>query len=186
MCVYVCVVRLQMTVMLAIRTGIHKHIRTAQPVCVCLRVCMCVVPLQMTAMLAIHTRSHKQARTAQPVCLCLCLCVCCFSTDDGDAGIPYRTPQANTASDVWRRGAESWYERILRVGQNRIYTPYMTVSLVIYLPNILYIHRVYIYGSGQLYAYCTFKSLEVPMGRGCRLWPSRRSTFNTCHAKCQC
>jgi hypothetical protein len=33
---------------------------------------------------------------------------------------------------------------ILRVGQNRIYTPYMTVYLVISLPKILYI-----YGSGQ-------------------------------------
>jgi hypothetical protein len=33
-----------------------------------------------------------------------------------------------------------------RVGQNRIYTPYMTVYLVISLPNI-----PYIYGSGQPY-----------------------------------
>jgi len=30
-----------------------------------------------------------------------------------------------------------------RVGQNRIYTPYMTVYLVISLPKILYIHRIY-------------------------------------------
>jgi len=29
-----------------------------------------------------------------------------------------------------------------RVGQNRIYTPYMTVFLVIPLPEILYIHRI--------------------------------------------
>jgi hypothetical protein len=30
-----------------------------------------------------------------------------------------------------------------RVGQNRIYTPYMTVYLVISLPKISYIHRIY-------------------------------------------
>jgi len=32
---------------------------------------------------------------------------------------------------------------ICRVGQNRIYTPYMTVYLVISLPKIPYIHRIY-------------------------------------------
>ena len=30
-----------------------------------------------------------------------------------------------------------------RVGQNRIYTPYMTVYLVISLPKIPYIHRIF-------------------------------------------
>jgi hypothetical protein len=40
-----------------------------------------------------------------------------------------------------------------RVGQNRIYTPYMTVCMVISLPKIPYIHRIhlYMYGSGQPY-----------------------------------
>ena len=32
---------------------------------------------------------------------------------------------------------------ICRVGQNRIYTPYMNVYLVISLPKIPYIHRIY-------------------------------------------
>ena len=32
---------------------------------------------------------------------------------------------------------------INRVGQNRIYAPSMTVYLVISLPNIPYIHRIY-------------------------------------------
>ena len=39
-------------------------------------------------------------------------------------------------------------KRISRVGQNRIYTPYMTVYLVISLPSMR-ILTVYIYGSGQ-------------------------------------
>ena len=32
---------------------------------------------------------------------------------------------------------------ISRVGQNRIYTPYVTVNSVISLPKIPYIHRIY-------------------------------------------
>ena len=32
---------------------------------------------------------------------------------------------------------------ISRIGQNRIYTPYMTVYLMISLPKIPYIHRIY-------------------------------------------
>ena len=32
---------------------------------------------------------------------------------------------------------------IFRVGQNRIYAPYMTVHLVVSLPKTPYIHRIY-------------------------------------------
>jgi len=32
---------------------------------------------------------------------------------------------------------------IYRVGQNRIYTPYMAVYLVISLPKVPYMHRIY-------------------------------------------
>ena len=37
----------------------------------------------------------------------------------------------------------TWERRKNRVGQNRIYTPYMTVYLVISLPKVPYIHRIY-------------------------------------------
>jgi len=33
---------------------------------------------------------------------------------------------------------------LCRVGQNRLYTPCITVYLVIFLPKILYLHRIYI------------------------------------------
>ena len=33
-----------------------------------------------------------------------------------------------------------------RVGQNRTYSPYMTVYLVMFLPKIPYIHRIYMVG----------------------------------------
>ena len=35
------------------------------------------------------------------------------------------------------------YTHILRVGQNRIYTPYMTVYMVISLPKLPYVNRIY-------------------------------------------
>ena len=40
---------------------------------------------------------------------------------------------------------------ITRVGQNRIFAPYLTVCMVISLLKILYVHRIYlsVYGSGQ-------------------------------------
>ena len=37
----------------------------------------------------------------------------------------------------------------IRVGQNRTDTLYMTVHLVLSLPRISHIHRIYLYGSGQ-------------------------------------
>jgi hypothetical protein len=40
---------------------------------------------------------------------------------------------------------------VTRVGQNRIYTPYMTVCMVISLPKILYIHRIYRVGQNRIY-----------------------------------
>ena len=44
---------------------------------------------------------------------------------------------------VRRVGQNRLARTICRVGQNRIYTPYMTVYLVISLPKIPYIHRIY-------------------------------------------
>jgi hypothetical protein len=42
--------------------------------------------------------------------------------------------------------------QVCRVGQNRIYTPYMTVYLVDSLQKIPYMHRIYIY----IYIYIWF------------------------------
>jgi hypothetical protein len=54
---------------------------------------------------------------------------------------------------------------ISRVGQNRIYTLYMTVSLVISLPEIPYIHRVYMVLANFSYQYwvcqCVFTRVLV-------------------------
>ena len=42
--------------------------------------------------------------------------------------------------------------RMRRVGQNHIYTPYMTVYLVISLSKIRYIHRIYMVLANPTYA----------------------------------
>jgi len=40
---------------------------------------------------------------------------------------------------------------VYRVGQNRIYAPYMTVCLVISLPKIPYIHLIYMVLANPMY-----------------------------------
>jgi hypothetical protein len=72
------------------------------------------------------------------------------------AGSESRSPHTVKISDlhlplthnVKKAGIRNSSTPMCRVGQNRIYTPYMTVCLVISLPKVLYIHRIY--GSGQL------------------------------------
>ena len=43
---------------------------------------------------------------------------------------------------------------IIRVGQNRIYTPYLTEYLAIFLPKIPYIRRIYIWFWPTLHIIC--------------------------------
>jgi hypothetical protein len=59
---------------------------------------------------------------------------------------------------------------IHRVGQNRLYTPYMTVYLMISLPKIPYIHRIYKVLANPKYTYtCRSKS---PSLQSIRLSPT--------------
>ena len=57
---------------------------------------------------------------------------------------PERRSQ-NQGQSAHLKGAPPRTLLVVRVGQNRIYTLYMTVYLVIFLPKITYIHRIYIY-----------------------------------------
>ena len=61
-------------------------------------------------------------------------------------------------------------ERMCRVGQNLIYTPYMTVYLAFFLPKRQYIHRIY-----MVLANPTYMSLSV-YGSACT-----PSSVNVCH-----
>ena len=59
---------------------------------------------------------------------------------------------------VGRQSARTMH--ICRVGQNCIYTPYMTVYLVISLPKIPYIHRIYMVLANPTYMVYTWSVQE--------------------------
>ena len=91
------------------------------------------------------------------VCVCVCVCVCacvsvCLVGLRVCACKYVRVSMFVLSACVWisiymamARHSMCSKEalQMCRVGQNRIYTPYMTVYLVISLPKILYIHRIY-------------------------------------------
>ena len=58
-----------------------------------------------------------------------------------------------------------------RVGQNRIYTPYMTVYLMISLPKIPYIHRIYMVLANPMYEHSAFSDLGWAGGLNCGRYP---------------
>jgi negative regulator of sigma E activity len=51
-----------------------------------------------------------------------------------------------------------------RVGQNRIYTPYMAVYLVIPLPKIPYMHRIYMVLTNSIYRMLLY-GIEGPISQ---------------------
>jgi len=51
---------------------------------------------------------------------------------------------------------------IYRVGQNRIYTPYMTVYLVISLPKLPYVNRIYMALANPTDIRCIYTVLANP------------------------
>jgi hypothetical protein len=98
------------------------------------------------------------------VCLCVCACACACERVCVCRPVARKIPFILTRT-LWRfcllfNIASSTKEKLCwqvshshtshcrgtcpvpRVGQNRIYTPYMTVYLVIFLPKIPYIHRI--------------------------------------------
>ena len=52
-----------------------------------------------------------------------------------------------------------------RVGQNRIYTPYMTVYLVISLPKLPYIHRIYMVLANPTYNKLIYRMFDREITR---------------------
>jgi hypothetical protein len=86
------------------------------------------------------------------------------------------------------------FYRMYRVGQNRIYTPYMTVYLMIFLPNLPYVHCIYMVLANPTYVWShhtvPYRKRTVPTHTipyrtpywnfftGCN--PSLRVCFNRC------
>jgi len=86
------------------------------------------------------------------VCVCVCLCVCdkhwitkhtflVFQMGIASKGLTTTILLLASVKYSTHKGAHS---HIHRVGQNRIYTPYMTVCMVISMPKIPYVHRIYL------------------------------------------
>ena len=53
-----------------------------------------------------------------------------------------------------------------RVGQNRMYAPYMTVYLVISLPKLPYTHRVYMVLANPIHARTSFPAAHASCAVG--------------------
>ena len=72
-------------------------------------------------------------------------CTCTNDTSVPDLHMRTQSrPEAGRAATNWNLRWFSLGKHVVsRVGQNRIYTPYMTVYLVISLPRLLYIHRIF-------------------------------------------
>jgi hypothetical protein len=80
------------------------------------------------------------------VCVCVCVCVmmvCLVSVCEKT----FWEIRLNLGEHVWI---------ILRVGQNRIYAPCMTVYLVISLPTLPYIHCIYMVLANPTHSSCFF------------------------------
>jgi hypothetical protein len=88
---------------------------------------------------------------------------------------------SKTRARVYTRNIYGWpepynYRYTRRVGQNRIYTPYITVYMAVFLPKILYIHRIYICFWPTLYIRCTYVTFReitihtVIYGADIRFW----------------
>ena len=122
-------------------------------VCVCMCVCVCVCVCVCLFACALHARVCMCVcvcmRVSASMCVCVCMCV---------AVREYKRPLSRLKclnlmiKDCKRMQASLLY----RVGRNRIYTPYITVCMVISLLKLPYVHRIYVYmyGSGQTYS-CT-------------------------------
>jgi hypothetical protein len=101
-------------------------------VCVCVRVCVCKPT---------NLRALDQGHLALPVNL-----VCGFlwpgsGAVDHCADADHGSGEGGRVREVSLRGKSQ--SVIFRVGQNRVYTPYMTVYLVSSRPKIPYMHRIY-------------------------------------------
>jgi len=91
-------------------------------------------------------------KLSHPPCVCCVVCCVCMHTRYACA--------CCVVCVACTPGTLPSYSLLSRVGQNRIYTPYMTVYLVISLPKIPYINCIY--GSGQPNSYGYPSHYSVP------------------------
>ena len=130
-------------------------------VCLCVHACVCLVNVCIYVFvhkcLFVCTCAYACAcacvcmHVSIRVCVCVCGCVCKYTCVCLRVRACLRLCACVYECGV--RGMEQKVRcrclftcacvRMCRVGQNRIYTPYMTVYLVISLPKIPYVNRIY-------------------------------------------
>jgi hypothetical protein len=133
---------------------VYVHVSDYMCVCICAYVC-CVSNACLFSDCHFNL-AHDPVHPCLYMQHCfLALRVCCLMTSS-----PRHTAVLAQGTllfdDCWTRvNQNAGLTHIPRVGQNRIYTPYMTVCMVISLPKILHIHCIYLkmYGSGQPYIF---------------------------------
>ena len=119
-----------------------------------------------------HRRTHihkTRSRTKRMRIQWHTICSTPTSTSEDPPAIAMHT-HTHTHTGNHRLTQRTWH--IHRVGQNRVYTPHMTVYLVISLPELPYINRIYIrflciYGSGQPYKYMCKQTRTHQMLHAC-------------------
>ena len=111
------------------------------------------------------------------MCVCVCSCVC-----RGRGGVPLIQKglcisfSVSACKSFSMRACKHEHskQQVSRVGQHRIYTPYMTVCKEISLPKKLYIHRTYITlpsSTSEACTACAKKSIKKgPHGQGVCPW----------------
>ena len=90
---------------------------------------------------------------------------------------------------VYKAGGREPGQRFIpRVGQNRIYTPYMTVYLVISLPKLSYIHRIHMVLANPIYTTHTLVGCCASPPHGWKvestIWIIINKLYVVCSASC--
>jgi len=138
-CVCVCVcVCMCVCMCVCVCACVHMYVCMCTPEKVYVCVCMCVhVCTHVCMQLCVHVCVHVHMCTATSTIFnILYFCTCqqhqhmAYKNNCVYIGVLYCQPSRDNNG-------------ISKVGQNRIYTPYMTVYTVISLPKIPYIHRMY-------------------------------------------
>ena len=96
------------------------------------------------------SRAHKLSSNPSAASLALAAFLrrCLFHVSFSQCSLAVAAPPSENASSLL----------ICRVGQNHIYTPYMTVYLVISLSKIPYIHRIYMVMANSTHLPCVLLS----------------------------
>ena len=123
-------------------------------VCVCVYLCACVCCGSSHNAALCQLKLCTLSALLQPQRVCVCVCDTTFQACS-ESVWPIRSNSVleQILSSKWGKVYSSMSDRpkiqrvshMARVGQNRIYTPCMTVTLVISLPKTPYLHRIYMY-----------------------------------------